>query len=140
LNGKRSNRYERYNQFRRITVGGHMTAPAANEVVCPKCGGRMWDNRGKKTNPKAPDFKCKNKSCDGVIWPQKKQTDAVAGSIPPAASAPKKSIAQMYIESTDFVLATIVPKYEAKEIGMTPEAIASCVATIFIARTKDGNA
>jgi hypothetical protein len=31
----------------------------------------MWDNRGKKKNPKAPDFKCKNKSCDGVIWPPK---------------------------------------------------------------------
>jgi hypothetical protein len=30
----------------------------------------MWDNREKKTNPKAPDFKCKDKeNCDGVIWP-----------------------------------------------------------------------
>jgi hypothetical protein len=26
---------------------------------CPKCGGPMWDNREKKTNPKAPDFTCK---------------------------------------------------------------------------------
>jgi hypothetical protein len=38
---------------------------------CPKCGGEMWDNREKKTNPKAPDFKCKDKDCDGVIWPPK---------------------------------------------------------------------
>jgi hypothetical protein len=44
---------------------------------CPKCGGRMWDNRLTKRNPKAPDYKCQNRSCDGVIWPQK-----------PAASAP----------------------------------------------------
>ena len=40
---------------------------------CPKCGSRMWDNRGTpekpKANPKAPDFKCRDKSCDGVIWP-----------------------------------------------------------------------
>jgi phage RecT family recombinase len=36
---------------------------------CPKCGGAMWDNRIGKTNPKAPDFKCRDKSCDGVIWP-----------------------------------------------------------------------
>jgi hypothetical protein len=40
---------------------------------CPQCGGGMWDNRGTpskpKTNPKAPDYKCKDKSCDGVIWP-----------------------------------------------------------------------
>jgi len=36
---------------------------------CPKCGGRMWDNRLSKRNPKAPDFKCRDRSCDGVIWP-----------------------------------------------------------------------
>jgi hypothetical protein len=30
---------------------------------CPKCGGEMWDNRGKKKNPKAPDFRCKNPNC-----------------------------------------------------------------------------
>src|SRR5690349_7402634 len=34
---------------------------------CPKCGGEMWDNRASKRNPKAPDFKCKDKGCDGVI-------------------------------------------------------------------------
>lgn len=40
-------------------------------VSCPKCGGRMWDNRMTKRNPKAPDYKCQNRSCDGVIWPAK---------------------------------------------------------------------
>lgn len=38
---------------------------------CPKCGGRMWDNRLGKRNPKAPDFKCRDRNCDGVIWPPK---------------------------------------------------------------------
>ena len=54
------------------------TAPAAaagplalDEQSCPKCGGRMWDNRLTKRNPKAPDFKCRDRSCDGVIWPPK---------------------------------------------------------------------
>jgi hypothetical protein len=46
-------------------------------VSCPKCGGPMWDNRLTKRNPRAPDYKCQNRSCDGVIWPAK-----------PAASAP----------------------------------------------------
>ena len=46
-------------------------------VSCPKCGGRMWDNRLTKRNPKAPDYKCQNRSCDGVVWPAK-----VAGSAP----------------------------------------------------------
>lgn len=47
-----------------------MTA-VEQEVACPKCGGRMWDNRPSKKNPKAPDFKCRDRSCDGVVWPPK---------------------------------------------------------------------
>lgn len=38
---------------------------------CPKCKGDMWDNRRSKRNPRAPDYRCKNKECDGVIWPPK---------------------------------------------------------------------
>jgi hypothetical protein len=30
---------------------------------CPKCGGKLWDNRQNKTNPKAPDWKCRDKAC-----------------------------------------------------------------------------
>jgi hypothetical protein len=44
---------------------------ASDEPSCPKCGGRMWDNRLTKRNPKAPDYKCRDRSCDGVIWPAK---------------------------------------------------------------------
>lgn len=51
-------------------------AASAGEPSCPKCGGRMWDNRAKKTNPKAPDYKCRDKACDGLFWP---------GAWPPAA-------------------------------------------------------
>lgn len=42
-----------------------------DEVACPKCGGKTWDNRVSKKNPKAPDFKCRDKSCDGAVWPPK---------------------------------------------------------------------
>jgi hypothetical protein len=45
--------------------------PAASSPVpqCAKCGSDMWDNRGRKTNPRAPDFRCKDKeNCDGAIW------------------------------------------------------------------------
>lgn len=45
------------------------TAVEGVEPVCPKCGGAMWDNRLTKRNPKAPDYKCKDGTCDGVIWP-----------------------------------------------------------------------
>ena len=46
-------------------------------VSCPKCGGRMWDNRLTKRNPRAPDYKCQNRSCDGVIWPAKTAANGV---------------------------------------------------------------
>jgi hypothetical protein len=47
------------------------TVRTTDEPSCPKCGGRVWDNRLTKRNPKAPDFKCRDRSCDGVIWPAK---------------------------------------------------------------------
>lgn len=46
-------------------------AKASDEPECPKCGGRLWDNRVGKKNPKAPDYKCRDRDCDGVIWPPK---------------------------------------------------------------------
>lgn len=53
-----------------------MTTATQNEVSCPKCGGAMWDNRISKRNPKQPDFKCKQRSCDGVIWPPRNSANA----------------------------------------------------------------
>ncbi len=49
-------------EFKRATL--------PNDVPpCPKCGGKMWDNRLGKRNPRAPDFKCRDRGCDGVVWP-----------------------------------------------------------------------
>ncbi len=60
---------------------GHPAATATGDTsgatpACPKCGGLMWDNRAGKKNPKAPDYRCRDKNCDGVIWPPK-QTEGV---------------------------------------------------------------
>ena len=50
-------------------IGAGTTKPVMEAAPrCPKCSGPMWDNREGKKNPKAPDFKCKNKACDGAIW------------------------------------------------------------------------
>lgn len=59
-----------------------MTMMATTETACPKCGGNMWDNRATKTNPKQPDFKCKDRGCDGVIWPPRNGTAAPAAAKP----------------------------------------------------------
>jgi hypothetical protein len=63
------------------------TEDAAPPPKCPKCGGDMWDNRVGKRNPKAPDFKCKDRECEGVIWPPR---DAKLATMPAAStSAPQ---------------------------------------------------
>jgi hypothetical protein len=61
-----------------VSVNGAAPTPVSASMLtdmeivsCPKCGGRMWDNRLTKRNPRAPDYKCQNRSCDGVIWPPK---------------------------------------------------------------------
>lgn len=49
-------------------------------AACPKCGGDMWDNRTTKRSPKAPDFKCKDKACDGAVWMQAKGASGRGGA------------------------------------------------------------
>jgi hypothetical protein len=53
----------------------------------------MWDDRSSKRNPKAPDFKCRNRpkmrggpGCEGVIWPPR---DGAASPYP-GADAPSR--------------------------------------------------
>ena len=64
-------------------------AGTTDDPACPVCGGKMWDDRVSKRNPRAPDFKCRNKpkfqnapGCEGVIWPPRD------GERRPATSAP----------------------------------------------------
>src|SRR5436305_15309586 len=51
---------------------------------CPKCQGPMWDNREGKRNPKAPDFKCKDRECDGVVWPSRASAASAKTAAAPA--------------------------------------------------------
>jgi hypothetical protein len=64
-------------------AGSEALAPPS----CPKCAGPMWDNREGKRNPKAPDFKCKDRNCQGVIWPPRAAGDAAGGQAPDAGGA-----------------------------------------------------
>jgi hypothetical protein len=146
-----------------------MTAPAVQqeERPCPKCGGRTWDNRVGKKNPKAPDFKCRDRSCDGVIWPPKN------GAAPRQAPAPSAKqpvsigttgvalvdqgyvgndpvrqeleageawveLRTKYMESLTFVLKMVVPEMVKADIGASPESVSAMTAQIFIARRDAG--
>lgn len=60
---------------------GH-TQPPDKGPACPKCGSDMWDNRLTKRSPKQPDYKCKDRSCDGVIWPPRQPKATVQNALP----------------------------------------------------------
>ena len=64
----------------RATPGTAPGRPAPSSQAagpkCPVCEGEMWDNRESKKNPRAPDYKCKTKECEGVIWPPKAKKGA----------------------------------------------------------------
>jgi hypothetical protein len=67
-------------------------AGTKDDPACPICGGKMWDDRLSKRNPKAPDFKCRNKpkfqggpGCEGVIWPPRDGARGTATKAAPSA-------------------------------------------------------
>jgi hypothetical protein len=62
---------------------------SVQEVRCPKCHGHTWDNRTTKRNPKAPDYKCKDKQCDGAVWLDSKKPGMPQPSSPPVATSGK---------------------------------------------------
>ena len=78
-------RSEGRGEGRQARVLSVSSGDSADSPACPKCGGRMWDNRATKRNPKAPDFKCRDRTCDGVIWPPKGNAARPAA---PAAEEP----------------------------------------------------
>ena len=84
-----------------------LRAVDAETPSCPKCGGRMWDNRLSKRNPKAPDFKCRDRSCDGVVWPPRPAQPA--GTTPDRESAPPAA--------TDRSKNAVGPLVDVDEIG-----------------------
>jgi hypothetical protein len=78
-------------------TGGSAGNSDPDNPQCPTCGGKMWDNREGKKNPKAPDFKCRDRSCDGVIWPKKKKE----APPPPPEDAPPLDDADMPPDDDD---------------------------------------
>lgn len=72
-------------------VGENAPKLEAFDPPCPKCGGKMHDNRLSKKNPKAPDFKCRDKKCDGVYWPGQAPGAAPAAAPVALATAAEKA-------------------------------------------------
>jgi hypothetical protein len=71
---------------KRDETRGASQASGAVPPRCPKCGGPVWDNRDNKKNPKAPDWKCRDKKCvddKGFVtggWIDKPKPNGARGS------------------------------------------------------------
>lgn len=117
-----------------------------DEVMCPKCGGRTWDNRSTKRNPKAPDYKCRDRSCDGAVWPPKDQQNggrAAQGkqgfSSGPALPGEMPAKLDILFALYGVCLGEAIQqagKLDEAQIGSSPETVASMAATMFIAASK----
>ena len=117
---------------------------SADNPGCPKCGGPMWDNRLSKRNAKAPDFKCRNRSCSGVIWPNRR---VAAPSVQASHGAHDRNedhreqqlvtcLRDRYVELTEFVLQTVRPIYQQSGLACREETVAAITATLFIGETR----
>ena len=132
----------------------------ATAVACPKCGGPTWDNRVGKKNPKAPDFKCRDKSCDGVIWPPKNGARQAAPTPEPweqEQAAAEQSFVQSAKAQTHGELVTqklndlmqgydlcfthalsLAKRASGPDTVVTLEGVSAIAATLFIAAKDKG--
>src|SRR5689334_2873775 len=109
---------------------------------CPQCGAEVWDNRGKKKNPKGPDFKCRQNSEHAFWLPKQAFPEKVARPKPapegteprPATGSRDDDIVALYTDSLDRVLAKL--KQEKLTDFFQSADIAAMCATLFIARSK----
>lgn len=132
--------------------------------ACPKCSGLMWDNRIGKRNPKSPDFKCRDRGCDGVVWKAPKEIGVAGasalktpaareptGAKPVSAAAPRSaapasdsripepsSLCATYLACLDFAIQHVAPRLTAAGVTVSAENLLNSATTCFIAKTRDG--
>lgn len=129
--------------------------PTTYEVTCPKCGaGNMWDNRDSKRNPKAPDYRCRDRDCDGAVWEKKagkssngkqgfSSGDLPGDPAPVTVRTPEQKKLEWESLKTMHLRALRAAMEEAKEletakIGDSPEACSARTAQLFIAAKEMG--
>jgi hypothetical protein len=133
------------------------------DVACPKCGGKTWDNRATKRNPKAPDYKCRDKSCDGAVWPPKQGQSTSTASAQPyqspsiggydgsgrdfldrQAQHEQQTVsaiqmgaqAGLYQQCLTIACATLPKACEDMGVSLTADALVAATATLYIQACK----
>lgn len=113
------------------------------EFDCPKCGGPVYDNRRDKKNPKAPDFKCKDRNdCGWSKWEDRGRggnnnrgggNGARPANAPPArAVRPLGPLYYQCMQAAQKTVATLIGD------SATPADIVAATATIFINASQSG--
>lgn len=105
-------------------------------MQCGKCGGETWDNTEKVAGGwRGPLRKCKDKSCDWVLWPPRDQK----ASAPKKASngGPKWTWPQLSALYRNSLL--VARKHVTTALpNAAPGDIIAATATVFIAASRDG--
>lgn len=134
----------------------YLSGKAGDDLETLTAAGIIPEYTGALNPEKAVDLKPKRKEFELLLAQaagEKYGRVTVVGAAAPAArstngngshapsgnghAAPDSaSLAQTYIDATKVVLDKIVPLYEAKDIGVSDTAVASMVATLFIAKTR----
>lgn len=110
-------------------------------MICPDCGGPMWDNRQTKKNPKQPDYKCKDKDgCGKGVWEQKRQGgNGAPANGTAAADRAKRPLGRLYFESAKIATATLNQLHKEAKIPQPSAAdFIAATATVFVAATNTG--
>jgi hypothetical protein len=138
-----------WNQGRRRGGGGGGQRSPEAPIPCPQCGGPMWDNSQTKTNPRAPDYQCKDSTCVDpesgyrtAVWASDTQKMAAQGTAAakgqPAAPNGKRAIIidKLMAVCVDAAKAMLNQKFTAEGV-VAPELVVNLATTMYISRTRD---
>lgn len=140
-----------WNQGRRRGGGPGQRSPEA-PVPCPQCGGPMWDNSLTKTNPKAPDYQCKDSTCVDpesgyrtALWASDTQKMAAQGTAAakgqPTAPNGKRVLIIDKLMGVCLDAAKTALTEKLGKVEMSGEATATLTVnlatTMYISRTRD---
>jgi hypothetical protein len=136
-----------WNQRGRRGGGGGQRSPEA-PIPCPQCGGPMWDNSLTKTNPKAPDYQCKDSTCiDGesgyrtAVWATDTQKMAAQGTAAAKGQPPTNGKRAIIIDKlmgvcVDAAKAILAERFKTGS-EIPPELVVNLATTMYISRTRD---
>lgn len=89
----------------------------------------MWDNRGDKKNPRAPDYRCKDQDCNHKIWLTKRQGRNQTPSGNGAGLDERTKQYLILVENINRSTATTVAGLMTGQ-GAGPEAVAGTLSLI----------